>query len=175
MGMHRQFEIIGRLHPHKHSQSPILYRMKIWASDSLRARSKFWFFLRKLQRIRKTKGHVVYCQAIFERKPAVAKFFGLWANFASRTGNHSTFKEYRDLLLNGAVEQLYTDIASRHKTPTESIQIIKTVVVAHENCKSNNALSYQDKKIRVPLFSKTLRASRKQYKNVFKHKRPAFF
>merc|ERR1711988_1448624 len=107
MGMYNHFQIIGRLYPDETTKSPPLYRMEIWATNSLRARSKFWYFLRKLQRIRKTKGHIICCQEIFEQKVSICKTFGLWVNFESRTGNHSAFKEYRDLSLNSAVRHLY--------------------------------------------------------------------
>jgi len=36
------------------------------------------------------------------------------------------YKEYRDITLNGAVEQMYTEMASRHRVRFPCIQIIKT-------------------------------------------------
>merc|ERR1711977_726375 len=133
--MHHQFQVLGRMRPNGKNHIPPLFRMKIWAKDSLRAQSKFWFFLRKIQRIKKTKGHTVYCQAIFEKKPTVSKLFGIWITFESRTGNHNAFKEYSDMSLNGAVNQLHMEMASRHKIQTESVQILKTAAIAPERCK----------------------------------------
>merc|ERR1712118_315538 len=122
--------IVGRLIPAYENDVHSLHRMKIWATDALRARSKFWVFMRKLRKIQKAKGHIISCQEIFERKPTVSKNFGLWISYASRTGNHNAYKEYRDLTLNGAVEKLYLEMASRHKTKSDSIQLIKTEVMA---------------------------------------------
>ena len=45
---------------------------------------------------------------IFEKKPTTIKNFGIWLRYQSRTGYHNMYKEYRDVTLNGAVEQMYT-------------------------------------------------------------------
>ena len=39
------------------------------------------------------------------------------------------YKEVRDISLNGAISQVYTEMSGRHRAPHESIQIIKTSVV----------------------------------------------
>ena len=52
---------------------------------------------------------------IFEKKPTTVKNFGVWVRYQSRTGYHNMYKEYRDTTLNGAVEQLYQEMASRHR------------------------------------------------------------
>ena len=44
---------------------------------------------------------------IFEKKPTTVKNFGIWVRYQSRTGYHNMYKEYRDVTLNGAVEQMY--------------------------------------------------------------------
>ena len=45
---------------------------------------------------------------IFEKKPTTIKNFGIWVRYQSRTGYHNMYKEYRDVTLNGAVEQMYS-------------------------------------------------------------------
>ena len=66
---------------------------------------------------------------IFERKPTTVKNFGIWVRYNSRTGVHNAYKEYRDCTLNGAVEQLYHEMGSRHRTRASQMQIIKTATV----------------------------------------------
>ena len=44
---------------------------------------------------------------IFEKHPTTIKNFGIWVRYMSRTGFHNAYKEYRDVTLNGAVEQMY--------------------------------------------------------------------
>jgi hypothetical protein len=38
----KQYHVVGRHLPTDSDPSPTLYRMKVWASDDVRARSKFW-------------------------------------------------------------------------------------------------------------------------------------
>ena len=43
---------------------------------------------------------------ITEKYPTKIKNFGVWVRYQSRTGYHNMYKEYRDVTLNGAVEQV---------------------------------------------------------------------
>jgi large subunit ribosomal protein L18Ae len=60
---------------------------------------------------------------IFEKKPTTIKNFGLWIRHQSRSGYHNMYKEYRDVTLNGAVEQMYSEMASRHRVRFSCIQV----------------------------------------------------
>jgi large subunit ribosomal protein L18Ae len=77
---------------------------------------------------------------IFERKPTTVKNYGIWVRYQSRTGYHNMYKEYRDVTLNGAVGQLYQEMASRHRVRLPCIQIIKTATVPASACKRPNTL-----------------------------------
>lgn len=66
-------------------------------------------------------GHPCALQ-IFEKKPTSIKNFGIWVRYQSRSGTHNMFKEYRDLTLNGAVEQMYQEMASRHRVRSSYLQ-----------------------------------------------------
>jgi ribosomal protein L20A (L18A) len=91
---------------------------------------------------------------IFEKKPTATKNFGLWVRYQSRTGYHNMFKEYRDVTLNGAVEQMYTEMASRHRVRSHQIHIIKTTVVKAADCKRENICQFLDSKIKFPVTRK---------------------
>jgi hypothetical protein len=45
------------------------------------------------------------------------------------------YKEFRDVTLNGAVDQLYTEMASLHRIRASGIQIVKTATVPSNKCK----------------------------------------
>lgn len=47
---------------------------------------------------------------ITEKYPTTIKNFGVWVRYQSRTGYHNMYKEYRDVTLNGAVEQVHTTL-----------------------------------------------------------------
>ncbi|PIN13182.1 hypothetical protein CDL12_14189 [Handroanthus impetiginosus] len=42
------------------------------------------------------------------------KNYGIWLRYQSRTSYHNMYKVYRDTTLNGAVEQMYTEMTSHH-------------------------------------------------------------
>jgi len=39
---YHQYQVVGRHLPTEHNENPELYRMKLWASDTVAAKSKFW-------------------------------------------------------------------------------------------------------------------------------------
>lgn len=42
-----------------------------WSTDQVRARSKFWYFLRKLKKVKKSNGQIIAVNEIFEKNPTV--------------------------------------------------------------------------------------------------------
>lgn len=40
-----QYQVVGRHLPTKADENPQIYRMKLWALDAVRAKSKFWCVL----------------------------------------------------------------------------------------------------------------------------------
>ena len=53
------------------------------------------------------EAHAPLPAQIFEKNPTTIKNFGIWVRYMSRTGFHNAYKEYRDVTLNGAIEQMY--------------------------------------------------------------------
>ena len=102
------------------------------------------------------------------------KNYGIWLRYESRTNTHNMYKEYRDVTMNGAVERLYLDLASRHRARARSIQIIKTAVLKDEECKRSSTLQFHGPKeeLKFPLTHRVMRASEKKYKTNFKANRP---
>jgi len=39
---YHQYQVVGRHLPTEKEPEPTVYRMKLWATDAVRARSKFW-------------------------------------------------------------------------------------------------------------------------------------
>ncbi|XP_064961586.1 large ribosomal subunit protein eL20-like isoform X2 [Musa acuminata AAA Group] len=168
--------------------------MKLWATNEARAKSKFWYFLRKLKKVKKSNGQVLainvvffrliwslflkechgfgfsFVCPIFERKPTKIKNYGIWLRYQSRTGYHNMYKEYRDTTLNGAVEQMYNEMASRHRVRCLCIQIIRTATIPSKLCKQ-----FHDSKIKFPVVFKKVRPPTRKLKTTFKASRPSLF
>ena len=94
---------------------------------------------------------------IFERNPTTVKNFGVWLRYQSRTGYHNMYKEYRDTTLNGAIEQMYQEMGSRHRVRAPCVQIIKTATVRAADCKRANIQQFHDSKIAFPITRKMAR------------------
>ncbi|KAL0368734.1 UNVERIFIED_CONTAM: Potassium transporter 4 [Sesamum calycinum] len=161
----RQYQVVGRALPTETEEHPKIYRMKLWATNGVRAKSKFWYFLRKLKKVKKSNGQILAINEIFEKNPTTIKNYGIWLRYQSRTGYHNMYKEYRDTTLNGAVEQMYTEMASRHRVRHHCIQIIKTATIPAKLCKRESTKQFHDSKIKFPLvFRKVLADFQQQHR-----------
>uniref|UniRef100_U7DTT5 60S ribosomal protein L18a n=2 Tax=Populus TaxID=3689 RepID=U7DTT5_POPTR len=149
--------------------------MKLWATNEVRAKSKFWYFLRKLKKVKKSNGQVLAINEIFEKNPTKIKNYGIWLRYQSRTGYHNMYKEYRDTTLNGAVEQMYTEMASRHRVRFPCIQIIKTATIPAKLCKRESTKQFHNSKIKFPLVFKKVRPPSRKLKTTYKASRPNLF
>ncbi|KAF2305419.1 hypothetical protein GH714_005111 [Hevea brasiliensis] len=149
-----QYQVVGRGLPTETDEHPKIYRMKLWATNEVRAKSKFWYFLRKLKKVKKSNGQVLAINEIFEKNPTKIKNYGIWLRYQSRTGYHNMYKEYRDTTLNGAVEQMYNEMASRHRVRFPCIQIIKTATIPAKLCKRESTKQFHNSKIKFPLVFK---------------------
>ncbi|XP_010940708.1 large ribosomal subunit protein eL20y [Elaeis guineensis] len=170
-----QYQVVGRALPTPSDEHPKIYRMKLWATNEVRAKSKFWYFLSKLKKVKKSNGQVLAINEIFERKPTKIKNYGIWLRYQSRTGYHNMYKEFRDTTLNGAVEHMYNEMASRHRVRYHCIQIIKTATIPAKLCKRESTKQFHDSKIKFPLVFKKIRPPTRKLKTTYKASRPNLF
>ncbi|KAK2076281.1 60S ribosomal protein L18a-2 [Prototheca wickerhamii] len=169
---YHQYQVVGRHLPTEKDAEPPVYRMKLWAEDDVRAKSKFWYFLRKLRKVKKANGQILAVNEIFEQRPTTIKNFGIWVRYTSRTGVHNMYKEYRDLTLNGAVEQMYQEMGSRHRVRASALQIIKTATVKAAQTKRAATKQFHNSKIKFPVTRTMARASDRTFKATFQAHRP---
>jgi len=82
-----------------------------------------------MHKMKKSTGEVVTINHIKERNTNIVKNYGISIKYYSRTGIHNMYKEYRDVSLCGAVDQMYSELSGRHRARFGSIHIIDTKVV----------------------------------------------
>ena len=82
------------------------------------------------------------------------------------------YKEYRDTTLNGAVEQLYAEMGSRHRARSQVLQIIKTATVPAALCKREATKQFHNSAIKFPLTTRRARPESRVHRTVFKAVRP---
>ncbi|RYG51626.1 hypothetical protein EON67_02990, partial [archaeon] len=130
---------------------------------------------------------------IREKNSNIVKNYGVTIKYNSRSGTHNMYKEFRDVSICGAIEQMYSELAGRHRARFHSIQIVDTRIVpagaralrrynpevdgefAPIGVKRPAVKQCIDSKIRFPLPHRVARASAKATRSTFLAKRPTTF
>jgi large subunit ribosomal protein L18Ae len=149
--------------------------MKIFASNESIAKSRFWYFLKKTHKLKKVKGEIILVKEIIEDKNSFVKNFGIWIRYETRTGITNMFKEYRDNLTCGAVEQMYTEMAGRHKAKWNSIIILRVEKLNPHQCIRAQIKQFHNPKIKFPLTNSIYRHDSINLYSNFKASRPFMF
>ena len=58
-GRLQEYQVIGRHLPTETNPTPKLYRMRIFANNKVVAKSRFWYFLMKLRKVKKSNGEII--------------------------------------------------------------------------------------------------------------------
>ena len=59
MSNYLEYQVIGRHLPTADEPTPKLYRMRIFAQNEVVAKSRFWYYLRKLKKVKKANGEII--------------------------------------------------------------------------------------------------------------------
>eukprot|EP00698_Gefionella_okellyi_P006153 TRINITY_DN15591_c0_g1_i1.p3 TRINITY_DN15591_c0_g1~~TRINITY_DN15591_c0_g1_i1.p3 ORF type:complete len:176 (+),score=36.42 TRINITY_DN15591_c0_g1_i1:67-594(+) len=167
------YELVGRGSPTAENPQPKLFRMRIFASDEVRARSLFWRFMSQLKKVKRANGELLSCRQVFEKRPSTVKNFAINIRYNSRTATHNMYKEYRDITLDGAVEQMFQEMAGRHRAPRDAIFITSTSVVPAKDCRRLHTQQFHDAKVKFPVVHRRPRAAFKKYRKTFAPARPS--
>ncbi|OZJ03690.1 hypothetical protein BZG36_03504 [Bifiguratus adelaidae] len=173
LGLH-EYQVVGRKLPSEQEPVPKLYRMRLFAPNEVVAKSRFWYFLKKLRKVKKAAGEIVSINEIFEKRPQQIKNFGIWLRYDSRSGTHNMYKEYRELSRTDAVESCYQDMAARHRARFSSVQIIRVAEVANADVRRPYIRQLLVKNIAFPLPHRVHKAP-KNRRALFLAKRPTTF
>ncbi|KAI8813071.1 ribosomal L18ae/LX protein domain-containing protein [Cladochytrium replicatum] len=167
-----EYQVVGRRAPTEKEPVPKLYRMRLFAPNTVVAKSRFWYFLKQAHKVKKASGEIVGVNEIFEKKPLQVKNFGIWLRYDSRSGTHNMYKEYRELSRAAAVASCYQDLAARHRARFRSIHIIKVAEVESKNVRRPYIQQLIDPKLKFPLPHRVLRPSSKRHRQLFIASRP---
>lgn len=61
----REYKVVGRCLPTPKCHTPPLYRMRIFAPNHVVAKSRFWYFVSQLKKMKKSSGEIVYCGQVW--------------------------------------------------------------------------------------------------------------
>merc|ERR1711957_423326 len=116
--------------------------------------SRFWVFMGKMNKAKKSGGELLAVNELFDRAPTKAKNYGIWLRYESRTDTHNMYKEFRDVTINGAVSQLYAEMAGRHRAQPGAIQIINTTVLKAAGCPRDHMVEMHKQGLKFPVIRK---------------------
>ncbi|CAA93227.1 60S ribosomal protein L20-A [Schizosaccharomyces pombe] len=172
----KEYQVVGRKVPTEHEPVPKLFRMRLFAPNESVAKSRYWYFLKMINKVKKATGEIVAINEISEPKPLKAKVFGIWIRYDSRSGTHNMYKEFRDTTRVGAVEAMYADMAARHRARFRSIRILKVVEVEKkEDVRRNYVKQLLNPHLKFPLPHRRTGVVGLAGKKVFAPHRPSTF
>merc|ERR1719331_2837816 len=148
---YHQYEVIGRRVPSKNDPEPKAYRIKLFCKNETQARSRFWYFIRRLVKMKKASAEILSVREIFEKKPEKVSKYGIWVRYDSRSGVTNMHKEYTALTQNEAVQQMYQEMAGRPRARYRSIHIIKVAEKSASDCIRANTKQFLKANIAFPL------------------------
>merc|ERR1712149_97824 len=143
--------------------------------NETQARSRFWYFIRRLVKMKKANAEILSLREIFEKKPEKVSKYGIWLRYDSRSGTTNMYKEYSALTQNDAVQAMYQEMAGRHRARFSSIHIIKCVEIEAKNCVRANTKQFLKANIAFPLTHRVPRANKKGFNKGTKAQLPCTF
>jgi len=173
----RQFIVFGRRKPTDKTPASMcpVFRMRIFAPNHVVAKSRFFYFLSSMKKIKRANGEIVSVHEVFEKNSNTVKNFGVWLRYDSRSGTHNMYKEFRDTSLSAAISKLYAEMASRHRSRSQSIQILRTATLTSSQCKRPNVVQFHDSKIQFRMLHRVPRVADKKFRSTFKANKPCAF
>ncbi|KAJ5526692.1 60S ribosomal protein L20-B [Penicillium tannophilum] len=167
-----EYQVIGRHLPTEANPTPKLYRMRIFAPNTVVAKSRFWYFLAQLRKLKKSNGEIVSLNVIAEKRPLKVKNFGIWLRYDSRSGTHNMYKEFREMSRTDAVDALYQDMAARHRARFGSIHVLKVVEITDaDSIRRPYIKQLLGKNVKFPLPHRSANPGKK----LFSYSRPSTF
>ena len=65
--------MVGRKLPSEKEPHPKLYRMRVFAPNTVVAKSRFWYYLKKLRKVKKAAGEIVSVNEVGKRAVTMEK------------------------------------------------------------------------------------------------------
>ena len=158
--------------PTQNELNPGIFKMRVFAKNPVLAKSKFWYFLKRQQRIKRANGEVLSVSEIFEKNVKCVRNYGVVVRYRSRTGIHNMYKEYRDVSTCGAVSQMYMEMSGRHRAVHDTIHVVKVTTVLDKDLRRQMTQVNAGGKVKFPKTKSILRATTKAGKSTFTANRP---
>ena len=116
-------------------------------------------------------GELVSFQKIKPLKTNFVRNFGIWIKYDSKNGPINMYKEYRDVSIISAIEQMYLEMAGSYKIRWNSIIILRTEELDESECIKPKVRQFHGVKKSFPVQTLTFRNFAKFGQSNFKASR----
>lgn len=168
------YEVVGRAIPTANKPEPKIYSMKVFARDEVVAKSRFWYFMKKLNKVKKSAGEILRVKRISEKSCNKIRNYAMWIRYDSRTSTHNMYKEYRDVSQAGAVSQMYAEMTGRHSALHQSIQIMRIAEIPDSEVKRPHIQALTKPGLKFPIVQGPSRIN-KRYRATFARHGPSTY
>lgn len=151
----KQFELVGRAAPTEKVPYPKVYKLKVFAKNSVLAKSKYWYFMKRLNCAKRSGGQILRITEIHDKSPTKVSNYGVWLRYESRTDTHNMYKEFRDTSINGAIGQLHQEMSGRHRAQQSATQIMRFKTLKNSELRRPHCLQMTSKKVKFPMVRQT--------------------
>jgi large subunit ribosomal protein L18Ae len=170
--MLKNFEVIARPLPTEAFPEPEAIRVQVFAPDEVVAKSQFWAVARRVARLKKSHGEVLAVRRVIEPEPNRVKTYGIWLTFRSVRQVHNIYKEFRDTTTEGAVTQLYQEMAGTHNVERKSISIVRVSEIDNSSVKRKQIQQFVEPDVKFPILQQGIRPAHASQKRLLSRKRP---
>jgi len=169
-----QYEIIGRNASTAKKEDPEVYSFEVFAPNKVVAKSRFWYYMNRQKKIKKTSGgEILSLREVQPKHPLRVHNYAIYLRARSKTCITNLTKEYRDTTIVGAVQQMYHEMAARHRCKFYDIQILGASRRKDSEAKREAVRQFLDPQIRFPFVNRVRR--RLAYAKLFTAKVPTTF
>jgi large subunit ribosomal protein L18Ae len=85
------------------------------------------------------------------------------------------YKEYRDVTVNGAIDKMYAEMASRHRARKSTIWVVDVSPIPAAKVKRDQVKQFINPNIKFRLYNRVPRPSSKAFRKVYKASKPCTF
>ena len=146
--------------------------MRIFAKNSIIAKSKFWKQMKNQNKLKPSQGEILSVNEIFEKDNKVVRTYGMVIKYHSRSGIHNFYKRIQRCVdLRSSLLDVY---AYGRKSQSNGGTLSKLFELqwlrSRMILKGPPSWQYRKSKLRFPIVKTLPRATEKKYRSIFKGK-----
>lgn len=166
----KHYQIVGRATPTDAVPNPTVFKYEVFAHNHVVAKSRFWRLMNDKNKIKSTKGDVLSCSIVRDKKIAARNYAVSLVYYSQKCGYTSMIKEFRDVSKSGAVSQAYNDMAARHRARFAQIEVMGVKSIPDSECRRAWVKAFHSSKVKFPQLARSVKNVAKADRVIFRAK-----